>query len=123
MSDPDYQKARKKVKKKKEFYSHLSTYLVMGIFFFVLNAVTSFGSWWFYWPMFGWGIGLLFHYFDAFGIPGVGEISDEWEKREIEAELRRMRGDKHEEEPDELELKEMQKEKVEKKRWDDSELV
>jgi len=122
MTNEKLKKARERVKKKKEFYSHLSTYVVMGIFFFVLNAVTAFGSWWFHWPLLGWGIGVLFHYFDVFGLPGVGDISDEWEAREIEAEMRRMGGSEAEE-TDELELKEMQKERAEKKRWDDSELV
>jgi hypothetical protein len=122
MTNEKLKKARERVKKKKEFYSHLSTYVVMGIFFFVLNAVTAFGSWWFHWPLLGWGIGVLFHYFDVFGLPGVGDISDEWEAREIEAEMRRMGGSETEE-TDELELKEMQKERAEKKRWDDSELV
>lgn len=125
MGNAEYERARKRVKKKKEFYSHLSTYLVMGVFFFALNAVTDFGDWWFYWPMFGWGIGLLFHYLDAFGVPGVGEISQEWEEREIEAEMRRMRGKKYQEaeNDEELELKEIQKEKIAPRRWDDSELV
>jgi len=122
MTNEKLKKARERVKKKKEFYSHLSTYVVMGIFFFVLNAVTAFGSWWFHWPLLGWGIGVLFHYFDVFGMPGVGEISEEWEAREIEAEMRRMQGNDAED-TDELELKEMQKEKADKKRWDDSELV
>ncbi len=123
MKDHAYERAREKVKKKKEFYSHLSSYVVMGVFFFALNAITSFGSWWFYWPLFGWGIGLLFHYLDVFGMPGVGEVSEEWEEKEIEAELRRMRGSKEDDEEQVLELKELQKEKAEKKRWDDSELV
>ena len=74
-------RAKKRVKAQKEFYRHLTSYLVMGVFFFLLNAVTSFGNWWFYWPMLGWGIGILFHYFDVFGLPGVGEISKEWEER------------------------------------------
>ncbi len=128
-----YKKAAKRVKAKKEFYNHLATYVVMGIFFFLLNAVTAWGSWWFYWPMLGWGIGILFHYIDVFGIPGVEQVNDsDWEERAIQEELRKMGYSKGEtyaskpEEDDYLDLKEVKKEKVSRSRdrhWDDDELV
>jgi hypothetical protein len=124
-TDP-YTEAQKRVKKKKEFYSHLSSYVVMGIFFFVLNFLTAPGRWWFYWPMLGWGIGLAFHYIDVFGIPGVGDLSKDWEEKAIEEELQKMGVDDEEKYLDppareELELKELKKTK--KKNWDDDELV
>lgn len=116
-----YEKARVRVKKKKEFYQHLASYVIMSGFFFLLNAVTSFGSWWFYWPMMGWGIGLAFHYFDAFGFPGVGEISEEWEQRAIEEELQKMGADRGPSAMDEkLDLKELEKRP---NKWNDSDLV
>ena len=68
MSEKMYREAQKRVKDKKSFYSHLASYLMMSIFFFVLNALTSFGDWWFYWPLLGWGIGLVMHYFRVFGV-------------------------------------------------------
>ncbi|MFN7118636.1 MAG: 2TM domain-containing protein, partial [Saprospiraceae bacterium] len=67
MAVNEYEKARKRVRARKEFYQHLTSYVVMGIFFFLLNAVTSFGAWWFYWPLLGWGIGVLLPYFYVFG--------------------------------------------------------
>lgn len=84
-----YREARRRVNEKKKFYNHLTTYLVMSAFFFVLNAMTSFGHWWFYWPMMGWGIGVAMQYFKVFGFPGSGLGSSEWEKREMEKELGR----------------------------------
>lgn len=136
MRDNDYHLAKKRVKAKKEFYQHLSTFVVMAIFFFLLNAVTAFGNWWFHWPILGWGIGVLFHYFDVFGLPGVGEISHSWEEKAMEEELRRIEREKRlreraerikgagpVKEPEErLELKELEKRK-EQRSWDDSELV
>lgn len=134
MSNPDteaYKKAAKKVRAKKEFYNHLATYVVMGVFFFLLNAVTAWGSWWFYWPLLGWGIGILFHYIDVFGLPGVEEVNDaDWEKRAIQKELRKM-GYSEEQikevdtEEDYLDLKEMRKEKMRQRntQWDEDELV
>ena len=58
----------------------------MAIFFFLLNAVTAFGNWWFHWPIMGWGIGVLFHYLDVFGLPGVGQMSNSWEQKAMEDE-------------------------------------
>ncbi len=90
MNNYRYREARKRVQAKKEFFRHLGTYFVMSVFFFMLNAVTSFGTWWFIWPMLGWGLAVLFHYVDVFGVPGVEPISKEWEEREMRREMRRM---------------------------------
>jgi hypothetical protein len=131
MDESRYWEAKKRVKAKKEFYRHLGTYLVMSAFFFLLNAVTSFGNWWFYWPMLGWGLAVLFHYVDVFGIPGMDPMSPEWEEKQIREEMKRLEAHRPRQsypgrEEDELELrplpKEKSKEKKEKK-WDDSELV
>jgi hypothetical protein len=42
---------------------------------------------WFIWPTFGWGIGLVFHFLGVwvFNRPG------DWERREIEKEMDRLR--------------------------------
>lgn len=124
--DPDYQKAKKRVKEKKAFFQHLTTYLVMSLFFFLLNATTSFGHWWFYWPILGWGIGIVFHYFEIFGWPGAGPASKEWEEEEIRRELDKMRkkqstGEKQEPSPadEPLDLRELDP----RRQWRDDELV
>ena len=52
--------------KLRHFRRHLGTYLVMSLFFFVLNAITSPGQWWFYWPMLGWGIGVAMQGLDTY---------------------------------------------------------
>ncbi len=125
MTDSKYREAKRRVKAKKDFYSHLGSYLVMSGFFFLLNAVTSFGHWWFYWPMLGWGLAVMFHYVDVFGIPGVAPMNEEWEEREIEREVRRLEESESREER--LDLPDLDKHapppKVKEKRWDDSDLV
>lgn len=140
-----YDEARKRVKKKKDFYGHLTTYVIVGIFFFVLNMLTNPFDWWFYWPMLGWGIGLSSHYFSAFGLPGADALDDDWEEREIQREMRRLEHQTHYRKPlpeatstaaeeDELELKDYRqyeqkiknqadKENPARRKWDDSELV
>lgn len=117
--------ARKRVKRKKEFYEHLATYVAISIFLVVLNMVTSPGRWWFQWPVLGWGMAVLFNYLDVFGVPGVGPMDKDWEKKAVEEELKRMDGEAHNPrknrpDMDILELPELEKRK---KDWDESDLV
>ena len=102
--------------------------MVLSIFFYLINFLSSPGEWWFYWPMLGWGLGLALHYVKIFGIPGlIEEMTPEWEEKQIQAELNKLekRGmniskpEQKEEKP--LELKELEKRKRDS--WDDSELV
>lgn len=126
MTEHQYREARKRVKKKKDFYEHFTTFLVMSVFFFLLNLVTAPGSWWFYWPILGWGFGVVFHYLDTFGVPGIGTLSKEWEEEALEEEIRRLeRRNPHRssyrDDYEELELRELPRQK--RRRWDDDDLV
>ena len=56
------------------FRGHFGTYLLFGVFFFVLNLLTDPGNWWFYWPMFGWGIGVVAHAFATYGADAPARI-------------------------------------------------
>ena len=49
-------------KKRVEFKVHLTVYVVVNAGLWVLWYITGSGYPWPLWPMFGWGIGLLFHY-------------------------------------------------------------
>lgn len=80
-----YKKAAKRVKKKREFRGHFVTYLITSVFLFVINMVTSPGYLWCLWAIGGWGMSILFHYFDAYGYPGQGD-----EQEEIQREMDRM---------------------------------
>ena len=55
--------------KQLDFKRHLRTYLAMSAFFFVLNMVTAPGAWWFYWPILGWGIGVVLQGMSLYGPP------------------------------------------------------
>lgn len=92
--DEQYKAAKKRVKKKKGFYGHLSAYILVGFFFFILNMTTDPNDIWFHFPMLGWGIGLGMHYFGVFGLPFVGSLDASWEQKEIERELQKMSGRK-----------------------------
>ena len=50
--------ARKRV----EFKRHLLVYCIVNGSLWMIWALTSRGYLWPVWPLFGWGIGLIFHY-------------------------------------------------------------
>ena len=82
--------AVKRLNKKRDFRTHLFSWLVV-------NGMLN-GSWlvigissgaWFYWPVFpalGWGIGLAFHAWDVYGPP-----SRPIDQAAIDREIERMR--------------------------------
>ena len=76
-----YIKAKKKVENLKSFYSNLIAYCLVIPFLIFVNLMTSPNHLWFWWPMFGWGIGICFH---AFGVFGYNiRLGEEWEERKI----------------------------------------
>ena len=66
------------------FKRHLFTYLIMNVFFWVVwylsggYDVNSFP--WPVWPMIGWGIGIAFHYVNAYVLPKSNATEREYEK-------------------------------------------
>lgn len=122
MYSKDYELARKRVKKKKGFYTHLAIYVIVNAFILIMNFLEhpfrlELG------PLIPWGVGLAIHYLSVFGFPGSGILSKEWEEREIQRELDRMGSDqpslKSGEEPsrEKLDLRQIRKE------WNDRDLV
>ncbi|MEC3874106.1 2TM domain-containing protein [Chryseobacterium salviniae] len=75
--DKSYERAHKRVKELKSFYGNLISYCIIIPFLIILNLITSPRNLWFYWPMLGWGIGLLAHG------AGVFAIGKGWEERKI----------------------------------------
>lgn len=43
------------------FRSHAAMFVIVNIFLFFLNIATGFESWWFIYPLLGWGMGLAAH--------------------------------------------------------------
>lgn len=84
-SESEINRAKKRVKKKKDFYKHLQSYLAVNIIFFFVAG----WSWRF--PAMFWGIGIVSHYFSIWGMPGSGQGSTEWEEKEVERELKKMK--------------------------------
>ena len=72
-----YEKAAKRVEELKGFYGNLISYSIFIPFLFLINWKTSPNYWWAFWPMLGWGIGVISHGIKTFG------ISSDWEERQI----------------------------------------
>lgn len=72
-----YIRARKRVDDLKDFYGNLISYMLVIPFLIFINFRTSPEFHWFWFPMFGWGIGLAFHALKVF-MP-----SYDWEERKI----------------------------------------
>ena len=70
------------VKKLKEFYGHLFSYIFIMSAMFLFNYFTSPGYFWVKWPAMGWGIGLSAHAFRVFG--HFSFFGPDWEKRKVE---------------------------------------
>lgn len=76
-----YIRAKKKVENLKGFYSNLLAYVLVIPFLIFINLKTSPNHLWFWWPMLGWGVGIVFHAFGVFGHNIV--LGKDWEEKKI----------------------------------------
>jgi hypothetical protein len=76
-----YERAKKRVEEIKGFYIHLTVYVLVNAGLLVLNLLTSPGEYWFRWPLFGWGIGLVVHGLSVFAFGSF--LGPRWEERKI----------------------------------------
>lgn len=76
-----YYTAKKRVDEIKGFYGNLISYVAVNLGLLVLNLVTSPQYLWFFWPLLGWGIGVLIHAMVVFRfMPFLGK---DWELQKI----------------------------------------
>ena len=78
-----YFEAKQKVEKLKEFYGSLISYCVVIPFLAFLNFKYSPDFQWFWFPMFGWGFGLIMKALRIYG------FSSNWEERKIKEIMNR----------------------------------
>ncbi|MCF7561291.1 histidine kinase [Sabulilitoribacter multivorans] len=84
--DDSYVRARNYVEELKGFYYSLASYFLVIPFLIFINYKTSWHFQWFWFPMFGWGIGLAIQAFRVF--VNQGAFGRNWEKRKIEEFMR-----------------------------------
>jgi len=67
---------------RRRFYSHVMSWVVMSVFFILINIATS-DFFWAIFPILGWGIFVAFH--------GIRIFSSEWEEGEVDREYERLK--------------------------------
>jgi len=98
MEDEKYIKAKKRVKEIKDFYIHLTVFLVIIIIITGINLITfatgraSNEGWnlWFLYPFGFWGFAVLMHGMKTFVFGG----GSRWEQRKIKEVMKQMDKDK-----------------------------
>ncbi len=77
-----YTRAKERVKKMKEFHGNLTSYCIVIPFLIFINYYsTGFRTPWVIFPILGWGLGVLFHYAEAYDHHLI--FGKNWEKRKI----------------------------------------
>ena len=108
-----YQNISRSAYQKIKFFRHLRAYIAVNSMMFMLVLFTGGGFGWM--PIILlWGIGIVFHYLRAFGWPGTGMFSEEWERKLIEKEDGPF---------EKLEDFGKSPQKVNEKRWDEEDIV
>ena len=72
-----YIRAKKRVDELKGFYGNIVAYCVVIPFLIFVNYQTAWGYKWFWFPLFGWGLGIIIQAFTVFG------YGSDWEERKI----------------------------------------
>ncbi|MFS0761992.1 MULTISPECIES: 2TM domain-containing protein [Peribacillus] len=84
MSQNSYENARKRVRELKLLYVHLVWYISVNVMLIFINMMTSSGSWWFIYPLMGWGLGIVAHSLYTLVLSRWGK---EWEEKKIKEYL------------------------------------
>lgn len=64
-----YQQAKKRAEAKIGFYIHAIIFAGVNSLLFLIDILASPEKLWFYWPLMGWGSGLLLHFIGVFYLP------------------------------------------------------
>lgn len=96
MKDPILRKAKKRVKQKKDFFTHAGVMIVVSIFLLFLSIFIGRQEGRFMLtemliPIAAMALSVAIHYVSVWGIPGVGHIGDDWEAKELEKEYLRLK--------------------------------
>lgn len=76
-----YYDAQKRVKELKEFYEHLTVYVLVNPIVIVVNLMTSPGYLWFIWCLMGWGMAIILHGLKVYSFPPF--FNKKWKERKI----------------------------------------
>lgn len=83
----EYKSAKKRVEEIQGFYWNLASYFIINLFFTFLDLKDGHYDW-AYWPLTGWGIGVLFHGIEIFGTFNSPSWKDKMVRKELERRKR-----------------------------------
>jgi hypothetical protein len=86
LEEQKYIRAKKKVKAIKGFYVHLVVYVLVNAFLIITRAFSdggwdNFWQWQTYNTAIFWGVGIVFHAFNVFGMGFI--LGSSWEEKKI----------------------------------------
>ncbi|WP_224484516.1 2TM domain-containing protein [Robertkochia aurantiaca] len=87
-----YEQAKKRVEELKGYYWHLGVFIVVQSFLFVNTFILELyemhvGNWIFFGSFFGWGVAILIHTWQIFGLQLL--FGKDWEERKIKEIMKR----------------------------------
>jgi len=87
MGKPEHEERARELKQQraelKKFFDHLGSFVSVNLGLFVIDWLTG-GGWWFYWPLLGWGIGLVSHGVSVWSRPKIDRLVHRFDERELE---------------------------------------
>ncbi len=84
----NYDRAVCRVEQKIRFFVHLGIYTLVNGLLVTVNLIKTPQNLWFYWPLCGWGIGIVLH---AWRVFSSSELSG-FRQRMIEREMKKQSG-------------------------------
>ena len=87
-----YDRARRRVHELRGFYVHACVFVGVNGLLHVINLATSPRRYWAFWPLLGWGVGLLAH--AAATYRWLPFSSKEWQERKIKELMDKDREDR-----------------------------
>lgn len=85
-------KAKKKVKQKKEFYTHALIMAASGVFITIISFLATPGeNAWVLIPLAAFALSVAIHYFTVFGLGGIDKRLENWEEDELENEYLKLK--------------------------------
>ena len=93
LENSKYVKAVEKVERLKEFYQNLASYCLVIPFLIFINLRFSPGFQWFWFPVFGWGLGLTFHFLEVNNYNIF--LGKNWEDRKIKEMMKQNNNNKY----------------------------
>jgi hypothetical protein len=79
--DARYEAAKKRVEEIKGLYMHIGLFAIINLGLFAINMITNPDTLWFYWPLLGWGVGVVIHIFVFVAEGRV--LGPEWEDKKV----------------------------------------